>query len=200
MTSILEVVHCFKHLPANRNSKNNENSESSESDYPKISVEALKQQLARPSKGDSFSIQYDQMKAPALELISKAKWIKVISCKNCEIENESLGKLSRLDLVCIRLNYTDFNDIGASGLPQCKTMTEIDASSAGLSDEGLKHLIKLKGLERLSIGGSKVSKTELVELARCENLAQVQVRECEKIGPNEVNVLRIEFPKKDFQL
>lgn len=225
-----------------------ENRASSESDYPGTSIEALKQQLSRPSKGDSFSTQYDQVTGPALELISEAKWIKVISFKNCTIENESLYKLSKLDLVCILLNYTNLDERGASGLSQCKTLTEIDASGTPLSDEGLKQLIKLKNLTRLSIGGSKVSKTGLAELARCKNLKflslsnmrplsndhiacvtkieslseinlnktdsspplirtlcknhknlkKVQIGECEKIGPNEVKLLRMEFPQIAF--
>jgi hypothetical protein len=127
-------------------------------------------------------------------------------------------------------------------------LIEIDASNTYLSDEGLKELIKLKDLKRLSIGGSKVSKVGLAELARCKNLKflslsnmhplgneeiecvakipsldqitlnktdaspllirtlcknhmslkRVQISECEKIGPTEVKLLRMEFPKKTF--
>jgi serine/threonine protein kinase len=224
------------------------NKTSSEIDDPEISIEELKQLLARPSKGDIFSTRYEKVTAPALELISNTKWIKVISIKDCTVENESLGKLSKLDLVCILLNYTNFNDRGAAGLSQCKTLTEIDASGTFLSDKGLKQLIKLKGLQRLSIGGSKVSKEGLAELARCKNLRilslsnmrpltndhiasvtkiaslnelnlnktdaspllirtlcknhknlkKVQIGECQKIGPNEVKLLNIEFPKTTF--
>lgn len=224
------------------------NSVISEIDYPDISIEELKQLLARPSKGDSFSTQYEKVTTPALELISNTKWIKVISFKNCTLENESLNKLSKLDLVCILLNYANFNDRGAAGLSQCKTLTEIDASCTLLSDDGLKQLIKLKNLTRLCIGGSKVSKVGLAELARCKslrilslsnmrpltnehiatvtkiaslneinlnktdaspllirtlcknhkNLKKVQIDECEKIGPNEVKLLSIEFPEITF--
>ncbi len=231
-----------------KSSKNNANNKISEIDYADISIEELKQLLARPSKGDIFSTRYEKVTTPALELISNTKWIKVISFKNCTLENESLDKLSKLDLVRIRLNDTNFNDRGAEGLSQCKTLIEIDASNTYLSDEGLKELIKLKDLKRLSIGGSKVSKVGLAELARCKNLKflslsnmhplgneeiecvakipsldqitlnktdaspllirtlcknhmslkRVQISECEKIGPTEVKLLRMEFPKKTF--
>lgn len=227
---------------------NTESAENSESDYPGISIAELKQLLARPSKGDSFSTQYEKVTTPALELISNTKWIKVISFKNCLIENESLGKLAKLNLVCILLNYANFNDSGAAGLSQCKTLTEIDASGTYLSDEGLRQLIKLKGLTRLCIGGTRVSKDGLVELTRCrnlrilslsnmrpltndhiacvtkiaslneinlnktdaslplirtlcknhKNLKKVQIGECERIGPNEVKLLSIEFPETTF--
>lgn len=224
------------------------NKTSREIDDPEISIEELKQRLARPSISNIFSTRYEKVTTPALELISNTKWIKVISLKDCTVENESLGKLSKLDLVCILLNYANFNDRGATGLSQCKTLTEIDASGTFLSDKGLKQLIKLKGLKRLSIGGSKVSKAGLAELARCKNLRilslsnmrpltndhiasvakiaslnelnlnktdaspllirtlcknhknlkKVQIGECQKIGPNEVKLLSIEFPKTTF--
>lgn len=233
---------------SNESKESKKNSVISEIDYPDISIDELKQLLARPSKSDIFSIRYEKATTPALELISNTKWIKVISFKNCTLENESLYKLSKLDLVCIRLNYTNFNDRGAAGLSQCKTLTEIDASCTLLSDEGIKQLIKLKNLTRLCIGGSKVSKVGLAELARCKslrilslsnmrpltnehiasvtkiaslneinlnktdaspllirtlcknnkNLKKVQIDECEKIGPNEVKLLSIEFPETTF--
>ncbi len=223
-------------------------SKSSESDYPNISIKALAQQLARPSNDYSFSKRYERVTAPALELIANTKWIKVITFKNCLIENESLSKLSKLNLDCIRLNYTNLNDSGAAGLSQIKTLTEIDASSTPLSDEGLEKVIKLKDLTRLSIGGSRVGKAGLAKLTRCKklkflslsnmrplgndqiacvvkiaslneinlnktdaspllirtlcknhkNLTRVQIDECEKIGPNEVKLLRREFPEMTF--
>lgn len=169
-----------------------ESSKSSEIDYPDISIEELKQLLARPSKGDSFSTQYQKMTTPALELISNTKWIKVISFKNCTLENESLSKLSKLDLVCILLNYANLNDSGAAGLSQCKTLTEIDASGTYLSDKGLKQLIKIKGLTRLCIGGTQVSKAGLAELARCKNLRILSLSNMHPLSNNQIaSVARI---------
>jgi serine/threonine protein kinase len=149
--------------------------------YGDLSEEELKGALANPTPNHELEFVGRKLTAKTIEFIANTSWIRRLSLQKCDIDNESLGRLAKLHLESIELNYSTLKDIGAKNLSQCQELPRINASSTILSDEGVCQLATIKGLENFTIAGVDITDKSLFALAKSKKLAWLDVTAAKKI-------------------
>ena len=140
-------------------------------DSQAISPEVLKKRLARPTPAKQFALAFCKVSDESFALIAATSWIQHLSLENCDISNESLGRLAQQHLPTIYLGNSNFNDIGAARLSLCQDLQSIKVNSSQLSDEGVSKLCSIKNLKRLALDVCpKITDKSLIEIAKCKEL------------------------------
>jgi hypothetical protein len=77
------------------------------------------------------------------------------------VDNANLDKLSKLNLIAIDLTSSNFDDIGAENLTQCKHLQHARLRHTNITDKGLAKLTALKELKFLELADTKVTEKGL---------------------------------------
>jgi len=146
-----------------------------------------------------------------------------IDIQRCVIDNNAIGKLSKLNLQILRLGYATLNDKGALQLTNCKHLSMLAIEGTHITDAGLIPLTELKSLSwldirrteitdrsmeavakmrqltNLSVSGTKITESGLrLVCSSCKHLRKVEVAGCENISSDIIHYLRLEYPHIDF--
>lgn len=154
-----------------------------ETDNQNLAEVALKRRLAFPAANGQLALANSKITENSFELISNASWIHALTLSNCDINNESLTRLAKLDLHRLQFTNSSFNNIGAKKISQCRwhSLVEVDANGTNLTDEGVGYLSTIKTLKRLSLAGIKITDKSLAALAQSTKLTDLSLRNVQQI-------------------
>jgi serine/threonine protein kinase len=145
-------------------------------------TEELKKDLLDPTPDKKFSLINKTLSDQSFALISNAAWIHSLSLKNCLFtNNEGFDRLAKLPLSGIKLDGSNFNNVGAAKLSQCQGLEDVSAPGTNISDEGVVKLSSIKGLKNLNIGQCEITDEGLVALAKSRELVYLDVRKNKRI-------------------
>ena len=119
----------------------------------------------KATQADRFALMPGSiLNAEAFKLIAENDWIHYLDLRNCNLDNESLDCLSKLDLNTIDVSKTNFDDKGAEKLSSCPSVTTLYAKETGITDDGLRSLASMKNLKKLTVAFTKVTSRGLSAL------------------------------------
>lgn len=168
--------------------------------FPDIQMEKLEKRLAYPTPDMRLVVsQFAKISDPTIERIASTSWIRNLTISRCDFNNQSLGKLTKLNLIRINLEHTKFNDQGAKSLSQCQTLQEIKAQSTDITNDGLKELSSIKGLKILRLSKTIVNADGIRYLCKKNrNCTTIYLADCRNITLADIAKLRQEFHQVNF--
>lgn len=171
-----------------------------DSDFSDIQMEKLEKKLASPTHDKRLVVsQFSKLSDQTIERIASTSWIRNLTISRCEFNNQSLGKLKKLNLFRINLEHTKFDDQGAKSLAHCQTLEEIKALSTDITNDGLKELSSIKGLKVLRLGKTAVKAAGIRYLCKKNrNCTTIYLSDCRNITPEDIGKLRQEFRQVNF--
>jgi tRNA A-37 threonylcarbamoyl transferase component Bud32 len=178
-----------------------------DSGHGNLPEEELRGALAYPTANRELVFANRKITDKGFELIANTdqKWIRSLNLHNCDISNESLGRLAKLHLSSIGLNSSTFNDSGAKNLSRCQELSSIDANSTNLHDEGVIKLATIKALHGLSIAGAEITNKSLAALAKTKDLVWLDLTstrqftntDLKALEPSHLHALNVQFTQID---
>ena len=123
-----------------------------------------------------------------------------IDFHRCKFNNADFAILARAPVERIKLSGSNFNDIGAALLANCKSLIYIKAPETKLTAQGVAQLTRLKGMVFIDLSGSGINTPALTlllkEFGRLEELRLSHCTGVMRSGPrllSHSNIQRLEF-------
>ena len=179
-------------------------------------------QIVVPQGIRRFKLRNNTITADNLATIGNSE-IEDLDLRQCVLDNDAMGKLSKLHLQILRLGRSSLSDKGAAQLANCKNLVQLQVETTRVSDAGvipltaIKSLIwldvrrtaitdhsmeafaKMRQLGTLQLSGTKITESGLrLVCSSCKHLRRVDVAGCENISPDVVHYLRLEYPQIEF--
>jgi hypothetical protein len=141
-----------------------------------IPQDELTRRLAKPNAAHLIKFGNKKLTEEQLERISNCHWIQILSLNNCEVDNQSLGKLAKLKLTDINLSESNLDDRGAAQLSACRDLTDINLGPSNITDAGVKSMASIAGLQRVSLADCSLTDKSVGYLVNCKHIGLLDLR------------------------
>lgn len=141
-----------------------------------IPQEELTKRLAKPNATHLIKFGNKKLTEEQLERISNCHWIQILSLNNCEVDNQSLGKLAKLKLTDINLSESNLDDRGAAKLSACRDLTDINLGPSNITDAGVRSMASIAGLQRVSLADCSLTDKSVGYLVNCKHIGLLDLR------------------------
>lgn len=168
------------------------------SDGKHVFIEAagFKHLLALPALEKANLVEIDGLTDEALVPIGKIAGLKELNLGDAAVTNAGLKSLSGLkELMRLDLGWT--KDVGDAGMPFLLKLKKLEVLGLGgtkVTDAGLPVLAALPALKELYLMGTPVTDRGLDSLAGCKGLTLVQVNNKMKTTPQGIDRLKKALP------
>ncbi|HEY9718901.1 MAG TPA: protein kinase [Trichormus sp.] len=159
-----------------------------ELEFKPISSEWLREELGRHK--NTLDLPGCIVTDNVLATLGNSPWIQGLVLSGASLSNNGLANLTKIHLLKIKLDRSNFNDNGARKLALCRGLSNVSAEDTGLSDDGIIELAKIKGLKTLGIRKSKITDASLVELSKSKDLTYLDIAGATAITSNGLAALQ----------
>ncbi|MDQ5966235.1 MAG: eukaryotic-like serine/threonine-protein kinase [Cyanobacteriota bacterium erpe_2018_sw_39hr_WHONDRS-SW48-000098_B_bin.30] len=144
--------------------------------------EQLTEELSNRNSENSVRLNGCRIDSETLQRIADTPWVAKLFLRDTAVDNAALVKLKSLKLLEINLDASNFDDTGAAGLAQCKSLMVIRVPVTKVTPVGVAKLATLKALVELLLEGKDIDNDYVAAIAHCKQLKKLTIEHCMKVN------------------
>lgn len=156
-----------------------------------LSLDGLARLLKQAEPDGHFKMQFSTLTREQMQMITNARWIKLLDLEACTFANNDLALLTQLPkLQELRVPGSNFNDEGAAHLAKCSDLGLVSASGTNLTDKGIALLSAHQNLTDLGLNSVNITDVGMKSLGTLKHLNHLELKGDKSVTSEGLKYLR----------